>query len=159
MLPVIEKDVVDRYKLCPRDRFLEYATLSQTLPGVIALNCASFVGREAAGLAGMIAAGLGAVLPAFVLMVAATALTQLIPREGAVQGAFYGIRAASAALVLSAAVSLGQHNIKTLFSALVAGVVFLLLLFSGVGAVALIILAAAVGCLYNSLMRRRSPKQ
>jgi chromate transporter len=55
MLPVIEKDVVEKYRLMPKEDFLEYATLAQTLPGVIALNCACFVGRRAGGFLGMLA--------------------------------------------------------------------------------------------------------
>ena len=57
MLPVIQKDVVEKYKLMTKEDFLEYATLSQTLPGVIARNCAAFVGGNSAGTPGMLAAG------------------------------------------------------------------------------------------------------
>ena len=78
------------------DDFCEYAALAQTLPGVIALNCASFIGRRAAGTKGMLAAGFGATISAFVLMIVATILLQIIPQEGPVAGVFRGIRAASA---------------------------------------------------------------
>ncbi len=144
MLPLIEKDVVEKYKMMPREDFIEYATLAQTLPGVIALNCASFVGRRAAGTIGMLVAGFGATFSAFVLMVAATILLQFVPQEGPVVGAFRCIRAASAALVLSAAFTLGQHNIKNLFSVIVMICSFVLVLFLNVNTL-LVILAAGVG--------------
>ncbi|MDR3085461.1 MAG: chromate transporter, partial [Christensenellaceae bacterium] len=107
MLPVIEKDVVERYGFMDKDQFFEYATLSQTLPGVIALNCASFVGRHVAGTPGMLVAGLGSTISAFILMLAATIAIQFIPQAGPAMGAMQAIRAASSALVLSAAWSLG----------------------------------------------------
>jgi len=119
MLPVIEKDIVEKYKMMNKEDFVEYATLAQTLPGVIAVNCASFVGKRAAGAAGMFVASLGATFSAFVLMVAATIATQHIPQSGPVVGAMSCIRAASSALILSAAFTLGANNLKSHFAVIV----------------------------------------
>ena len=155
MLPVIEKSVVEKYALMPREDFLEYATLSQTLPGVIALNCASFVGRHTAGFWGMLVAGFGATFSAFVLMLAATILLQFIPQEGAFAGAFRGIRAASAALILSAAFSLGKYNIKTAFTIVVMLAAFALVLFADISAPLVILAAGLAGCLFQWIKSRR----
>jgi chromate transporter len=155
MLPVIEKDVVDRYQLVPRADFMEYATLSQTLPGVIAINCASFVGRRSAGTLGMVVASLGASFSAFVLMLLATILLQFVPQEGAVAGAFRGIRAASAALVLSAAVTLGRYNVKNAFAVAVMLAAFALVFIVDVSAPLVVLAAGLVGCGYEWLRARR----
>jgi chromate transporter len=155
MLPVIEKDVVDKYKLMPKEDFMEYATLSQTLPGVIALNCASFVGRRSAGFLGMLVAGFGATFSAFVLMLVATILLQFIPQTGAFAGAFRGIRAASAALILSAAFSLGKHNIKAAFTIVVMLAAFALVLFLNISAPLVILAAGIAGCMYQWIRSRR----
>jgi chromate transporter len=155
MLPVIEKDVVEKYALMPHEDFLEYATLSQTLPGVIALNCAAFVGRRAAGFAGMLVAGLGATFSAFVLMLLATVLLQFVPQEGAFAGAFRGIRAASAALILSAAFALGRHNIKGAFTIVVMLCAFALVLFGDISAPLVILAAGVAGCIYQWAKKRR----
>ena len=149
MLPVIEKDVVEKYKLMTREEFLEYATLSQTLPGIIALNCASFVGKHSAGTIGMLVAGFGATISAFVLMIAATILLQFVPQEGAVAAAFQCIRAASAALVLSAAFTLGRHNIKSAFAIIMMLAAFSAVLFFNISAPIVILIAGAIGCLYQ----------
>ena len=155
MLPVIEKDVVEKYKLMPKEDFMEYATLAQTLPGVIALNCASFVGRRSAGFLGMLVAGFGATFSAFVLMLIATILLQFVPQTGAFAGAFRGIRAASAALVLSAAFSLGRHNVKTAFAIVVMLFAFALVLFANISAPIVILAAGIAGCVYQWAKARR----
>jgi chromate transporter len=155
MLPVIEKDVVEKYALMPCEEFLEYATLSQTLPGVIALNCAVFVGRRVAGFWGMLSAGLGATFSAFVLMLLATVLLQFIPQEGAFAGAFRGIRAASAAMILSAAFALGKHNIKGAFTVVVMLGAFALVLFGNISAPLVILAAGVAGCVWQWVQRRR----
>ena len=154
MLPVIQKDVVEKYKLLSKDEFMEYSTLAQTLPGVIAVNCASFVGRSAAGTIGMLVAGFGAAFSAFVIMLAATVALQFIPQEGPVVGAFQGIRAASAALVLSAAFTLGRHNLKSAFAILVMLVSLALVLFTDLGAPLTILAAGVAGILHQHFKAR-----
>lgn len=151
MLPVIQKDIVDKYKLMTADEFIEYATLSQTLPGVIALNCASFVGRKVAGNIGMIVAGLGSTISAFVFMIIATILIQLVPQDGPIAGAFRGIRTASSAFVLCAAFTLGKHNIKGYFSLILMLAAFGLVLFAKVSAPLVIILAGVAGYIYKTI--------
>lgn len=159
MVPVIERDVVDKYRLLSKDEFMEYATLSQTLPGVIALNCAALVGRSVAGTAGMLAAGFGAILPAFVLMVLATILAKMIPQEGRLLSAMRGIRAASAALVLSAAFSLGRHNLKGTFSVILMISAFLLLILGNLGAPFIVLLSGAAGYIYQRIRRYRERRR
>jgi chromate transporter len=145
MLPIIERDVVGKYALMEKETFLEYATLAQTLPGVIALNCAVFVGGRVAGPAGMLAAGVGATLSAFVLMLAATIAMGFIPRQGPVMGAMQCIRAASAALILSAGFSLGRHNLKSGFAVLVMLAVLALAVLTRISAPLLVLGAGLAG--------------
>ena len=159
MLPVIEKDVVEKYKLLGKEEFMEYATLSQTLPGVIALNCASFVGRRAAGTPGMLAAGLGAAFPAFVLMLGATAAMQYVPQSGPVMGAMRGIRAASAALILSAAFSLGKHNLKSVFAVVVMLISLVAVFFFNISAPLVIIAAGVTGYCRHRFFGKKEGKK
>lgn len=159
IVPAVERDAVEKYKLLSKDEFMEYATLSQTVPGVIALNCATLVGRHAAGTMGMIAAGFGAILPAFFLMLLATILAKMIPQEGRFLGAMRGIRAASAALVLSAAFSLGGHNLKDTFSVILMIAALSLVIFGNLGVVTVIVLSGAAGCIYQRIRRYRERRQ
>lgn len=159
IITVIQRDMVEKYQLLSKDEFMEYATLSQTMPGVIALNCATLVGRHAAGMPGMLSAGFGAILPTFVLMVVATVLAKMIPQQGPLMGAMRGIRAASAALVVSAAFSLGKYNIKTAFSIVLMLAAFLLVVLGHLGAPTIVVLSGAAGCVYQRVRRRREGGQ
>ena len=157
MLPVIEKDVVEKYEIMSRDEFMEYATLAQSLPGVIALNCACFIGRHAAGTVGMLVAGFGATFSAFVLMLLATMAMQFIPQSGPVMGAMSCIRAASAALILSAAFSLGAHNLKSAFAVIMMLAAFSAVAVLNVSTPLVVLGAGVVGYVYQ-LIRNRSRK-
>ena len=149
MLPVIEKDVVEKYHFLSKDEFMEYATLAQTLPGVIALNCAAFVGKGAAGVAGMLAAAFGSTISAFALMLGATIAIQLIPQSGPWMGAMHAIRAASSALILSAAFSLGQHNLKSAFAVVVMLAALTAVLVFEISAPILVLIAGLAGYLFQ----------
>jgi chromate transporter len=155
VVPAIERDAVEKYHLLNKDEFMEYATLSQTMPGVIALNCATLVGRHAGGFVGMLAAGFGAILPAFSLMVLATIAANMIPQQGPLLGAMQGIRAASAALILSAAFSLGRYNLKNAFAIVLMIAVFLLTVFGNLSAPLLVVLSGIAGCIYQRIRRYR----
>ena len=159
MIPAIERDAVDKYKLLGKDEFMEYATLSQTLPGVIALNFAALVGRRVAGLVGMLAAGFGAILPAFVLMVVATIFAQMIPQQGRLLSAMRGIRAASAALVLAEALSLGRHNLKNAFAVLLMIAAFLLVAFGNLSAPLVVLLSGTAGFIYQRILKTREGRR
>ena len=156
MLPVIERDIVEKYKLLNKEDFLEYATLSQTLPGVIAVNCANFVGRSVAGGVGMLVASIGATFSAFVLMIFATIAMQIIPQTGPVAGAMGCIRAASAALILSAAFTLGTHNIKSVFSVIIMLAAFSAVVFFSVNVPLIIVAAGLAGYLYQRFGRGKN---
>ena len=159
IITVIERDMVEKYRLLSKDEFMEYATLSQTMPGVIALNCATLVGRHAAGLWGMLAAGFGAILPTFVLMVIATVLAKMIPQQGPLMGAMRGIRAASAALVVSAAFSLGKYNLKTVFSVVLMLAAFALVALGHLGAPMIVLGSGLAGFAYQRVRRRMERRQ
>jgi len=155
MLPVIEKDIVDKYSLLGRDEFLEYATLSQTLPGVIAVNCASFVGRSVAGTPGMLIASLGATFSAFVLMLIATILVSHIPQNGPVIGAMQCIRAASSALVLAAAFTLGAKSLRSAFSVILMLASFAAVVFLNISTPLVVIAAGFAGYGYRRIIKQK----
>jgi chromate transporter len=159
MLPLIEKEVVEKLELMDKDQFLEYATLSQTLPGVIAVNCASYVGKHAMGVVGMLAASLGATISAFILMLVATIAMQFIPQSGPVYGAMNCIHAASAALILSAAFTLGTHNVKSAFSAVLMLAAFTAVFIFSVDTPLVVIAAGLAGYIYQRIRVKKEVKE
>lgn len=54
MLPLIQKEAVDRQKWLKDEEILDIFAISQSIPGVIALNSAIFIGKRVAGTVGAI---------------------------------------------------------------------------------------------------------
>lgn len=145
MVPIIQREVIDRRGWIDREEFIELLTLAQSAPGPIALNTSVFVGYKMRGYAGALAALLGVVVPAFtVILIVAIYVAQF--RENIyVNAAFKGMRPAVVALIVAPVISLskGMGAWKYLIAALTAAVVW----YGGLSPIWLIVVAAVAGVL------------
>ena len=86
-----------RLKWTREGELLDALPIFQMVPGLIAGNCAIYVGRKVAGLAGSVAALVGVALPSFCAILAIAAGYDALPMENIrLQGAFLGLRSALA---------------------------------------------------------------
>ena len=99
MLPLIQREVVDRQHWIDEDEFLNMIALAQAAPGLIAVNSAIFIGWRVGGWKGVCGAVLGAVLPSFLIILALAMVFQDWKELPAVEAAFKGIRPAVVALI------------------------------------------------------------
>ena len=76
--------------------------ISESTPGPMGVNMATYVGFHAAGIAGGIVATLGLVSSSIVIILIIAGFLQKFRRSKAVDGVFYGLRAASVALITAA---------------------------------------------------------
>ncbi|MCL1830210.1 MAG: chromate transporter [Oscillospiraceae bacterium] len=158
MVPVIQKDLVEKHQLIDNDQFLEYVALSQSLPGVIAVNCASYIGKHVAGGMGMFVASIGATISAFFIMLAATIAIQFVPKEGPAVGAMNCIHAASGALILAAAFTLGAHNLKTAFAIILMLAAFTSVFILKISTPFVVIGAGLAGYIYQLVIKKKGDK-
>ena len=99
MLPLIQREVVDRQGWIDEDEFLNMIALAQAAPGLIAVNSAVFIGWRVGGWKGVCGAVLGAVLPSFLIILAIAMVFSEWKELPAVEAAFKGIRPAVVALI------------------------------------------------------------
>ena len=100
MIPLIEKEVVERRRWIEREEFTEMLTLAQSAPGPISINSAVFVGYKTLGLGGMITAVLGTVIPSFVVILLVAMFFTDIRENPTVERIFRGIRPAVVSLIV-----------------------------------------------------------
>lgn len=106
MLPIIQQEVVDKKKWLGEEEFLDSIAVTNSLPGPLAINCATFVGYRTAGLPGAVSAALGAVMPSFLIILIIATFFGSIKDNAVVQDIFAGIRPAVVALIAYALVKL-----------------------------------------------------
>lgn len=68
-IPLIEKEVVDRYEWLSLHEFSEVLALGNALPGPIATKMAGYIGFEQAGVLGAVVGVFAAVAPSLLLMI------------------------------------------------------------------------------------------
>ena len=99
MLPLIQREVVDRKAWIDEQEFLNMIALAQAAPGLIAVNSAIFIGWRIGGWKGVCGAVLGAVLPSFVIILAIAMVFAEWKELPAVEAVFKGVRPAVVALI------------------------------------------------------------
>ncbi|TMN21700.1 chromate transporter [Lentibacillus cibarius] len=85
-IPLIHKEVVDKYKWVTSEEFGDILALGNTLPGPIATKLAGYIGYRVTGFWGMINAVLASILPTIVLMITLLASLSSIKDYDWVQG-------------------------------------------------------------------------
>lgn len=155
ILPVIQKEVVDKNKWLTEEEVLDVFAVSQSIPGVISINSAIYIGKKVAGIPGAVSSGLGMILPSFIVILAIAPLIINL-RDNEIVGRFFtGIRASATALILLAAVKMSKAAICEKWGIAVAIVSFALVVFADVHAIWVIIGGAVFGILYEFFEKRK----
>lgn len=112
MLPILQREIVDNKKWATTGQLTDYYAVGQCTPGVIAVNTATFIGSQQAGIAGGVAATLGVVtVPTILILIIAAFLSSFMDSVIVVH-AFNGIRACVTALILASVVKLFKGAVK-----------------------------------------------
>lgn len=156
MLPLIQKEVVDRKKWISEEEIVDVFSICQSLPGVIAINSAIFIGNRVYGFAGAIFAALGVILPAFISIIIVFLALSGIKDSPYVTKVFSGVKAASAALILLSAIKLGRSAIKNKTGIIMAVISFAIIVIFNINAVWAIAFGACVGYFMYLYSRRFS---
>jgi chromate transporter len=155
MLPMIEREVVDRRRWIDSEEYLNMIALAQASPGLIAVNSAIFIGWRVGGWRGVIATVLGAVLPSFVIILAIAILFQDYHHYPAVEAVFKGVRPAVVALIAAPLCRMARSAKITWTTALVPIAGALLIWLVGLSPVWIIITTVVATLLYTYLNERK----
>lgn len=145
MLPILQREVVEKRKWVSEQDVLDYYALGQCLPGIIMVNTMIFVGHKRKGKAGGIIAALGTVFPALIIITLIAAVLSNFSDIPAVKSAFTGIRVCVCVLVLDAVLKLWNKSVIDFKTFILFAAVFGLSLFTGITPVLLVLISAVAG--------------
>lgn len=151
MLPLLQREVVESKAWTTEEELLDYYAISQTLPGIIAVNTASFIGRKQAGTKGAVAAVLGLIAPSILVISLLAGAIEQYSDHPRVIGALAGVRVAVSALILTTVLKMGKSAIKDRGGLFVFGVMLLLIL----GFSSPIFIVVFVGACLGVILSRR----
>ena len=104
-------DSIQPFLNMSQETFANIVAISQITPGPLAVNTATYVGYEAAGIGGSLAATFGVILPAFIIISLVCRTIQKFRDSKIVNGALAGIRPATMGLIGAAAATLVKPSL------------------------------------------------
>ena len=124
MIPVVERELVKKKGWVTLDEVMDYYTIAQITPGIIAVNLATFIGDKQKGPLGGFLATVGFILPGITFVMAAALFIGNFAELAVVQHAFTGIRIAVGALVLDTVIKMAKGAFKDSKALVIFGIVF-----------------------------------
>ena len=105
MIPFVREQVLSHGWLT-EEELLNMIAVSESTPGPIAVNMATFVGSSQAGILGSALATLGVVLPSFIIILIISALLKNFLKYSGVKAFLSGVRPCVVSLILGTAITL-----------------------------------------------------
>lgn len=166
MLPLMQRELVDRHRWLDEEEFLDNVAIAQSMPGVFAVNMAALTGQRLRGLRGAAAAVAGNVLMPIVFILLLALFFRSFRTNPVVERIFLGLRPAVVALIAAPVFRLmmkevqrhrqskesNQRSILDFQLYLIPAICALLIWLAGTNPVAVIILAAAIGYLTGTVL-------
>ncbi len=157
-MPLIKAEVVDLHGWLTAVEFADLVTIAEMTPGPITVNSATFVGMKVAGLAGVVVATLGNILPSVIIMLILAKLYEKYAQQTLLKRILEGVRPVVVAAIFTAGLgllqlALGSVTAPDLFAVVVSIISFLILNSRRVkiGPIALLAIGAVVGIGYALL--------
>lgn len=145
MLPILERDIVEKYEWATEQELMDCFAISQCTPGAIAVNTATFIGYKKKGIFGGIFATLGVVFPSIVIISLIAAFLKNFADIPEVRYAMNGVRVCVCVLIFNSVIKLAKGALQDNISYIIFLVVFALSLFWGVSSALLVVLAGVCG--------------
>ena len=155
MIPQMQQIAVDEHHWLTEEEVIDCIAVSQSLPGVIAINMATFIGRKLYGVAGAVTATVAVALPSFVIILVLAAILEAVNVNPWINGAFLGVKAGICGLILISAVRLGKQVLKSAITWILMILSLLAVGVMGINAVWAIMAAAAAGIIRQMIVSRK----
>ena len=159
MLPMLRKEVVEANKWATEEEILDYYAIGQCTPGIIAVNTATFIGYNEAGILGGIFATLGVIAPSILIISIIAAFVSGFSDLAIVQNAFAGIRACVVVLIFSTVIDMAKKTLKDKTTWILFLLVLFLALFTSVSTYIFIIAAFVLGTVYFCVKKMNAKKE
>jgi len=158
ILPMIDKEIVQKHNWAENEEVMDYYAIGQSLPGIIAVNTAVFIGFKNGGVKASIFSALGVISPSIILITLIATLLQGFQDIPVVRHALSGIRIGVCVLMAATIAQLCRSSVKNVIGAVICLSVFALAYFAGVNIVLLVVLSAVSGIVIKTISEKRRAK-
>ena len=153
MLPMIQREIVDKNGYATEQEVLDYYAIGQLTPGVIAVNVATFIGMKKRGVLGAAFATCGVVFPSVVIITIIALILRNFMDIQVVQYAFSGIRVAVLALIIKTIITVTKKGVIDVFTGVLFGLALILGLFFDLSSVIIVIISAVSAIIFKAIKK------
>ncbi|CEH32759.1 chromate transporter [Romboutsia lituseburensis] len=145
MLPFIQQEFIHKYNFISSQEFLDLLALSQSTPGPIAINCATFIGYKVGNILGSISATLGVIIFSVVCLTIISKLFDKFKDNPKIENLLVVLRPITLGFILAAAFSSALDIPWDLYSIIAFVSSFYLLYTKKIGSISAIFIYGIIG--------------
>ena len=160
MIPLIEDNCVTKKQWISHDEMMNITVISESTPGPIAINCATYIGYKQKGIVGAVTATVGMALPSFCIIFLISLFLDRFLEIRWIANAFKGIKLAVGVLILDAAIRMIRKMPKEPLAVAITTCAFatmmLISIFSfRITSITLMLIAALIGLVVSLIAKRK----
>ena len=159
MVPLIENEIVTKKQWLSKEDFIDLLAISQSAPGILAVNIAIFIGYKLRGIRGSLVTTLGTVLPSFLIILSIALFFHNFKDNPVIERIFKGIRPAVVALIAAPTFSMAKSAKITWSNVWIPVVSALLIWLLGFSPIWIIIAAGTGGFLWGKFQSSNPSKK
>lgn len=159
MIPLIHKEIVENKKWITEDEMFDLYAVSQSTPGVIAVNTATFIGYKAGKTLGAVFATLGVILPSITFISIISFFLDTFQNIKYVTYALNGIRVGTIVLIINATIKLYELNEKTKLNYCIAIIAFIIASFTKLNSILILLAGIVFGITLEIILRKSTLKK
>ncbi len=159
MLPLLERELIVKRNWTTHEELLDYYAISQSTPGIIAVNVATFIGYKKAKFPGALVATLSLLITPVILITLIALFISNFESIAWVQKALRGINISVAALLTYSVIKMGKKVLKSFYSVALYFASFTAVYFFKVNPVFITLFCIVLGVLCFFISSRNLKKQ
>ncbi|MDR1134026.1 MAG: chromate transporter, partial [Synergistaceae bacterium] len=145
MLPLLQADIAKKRKWAAEEDIIDFYAISQSLPGIVAVNTSMFIGYKKGKIPGLVSACLGMICPSIIIILVIALFIENFLAIKIVGYAFNGIRVAVAALIVKTAFDMGKKCLVDGACVLIFAAALLIFTFVDISPVIPVVAGGATG--------------
>lgn len=155
MIPIIQREVVEKNKWISEEDFLDVLAISQSAPGILAVNISIFLGYRLRGTRGSIVATLGSALPSFLIILLIAMFFAGYQDNPTVVSIFKGIRPVVVSLIAVPMINMAKKAKLNIYTGILAAATALLIVFLKVSPLYILLVTGVIFTTVTTWRKRK----
>ena len=155
MIPIIQREVVEKNKWISEEDFLDVLAISQSAPGILAVNISIFLGYRLRGTRGSIVATLGSALPSFLIILLIAMFFAGYQDNPTVVSIFKGIRPVVVSLIAVTMINMAKKAKLNIYTGILAAATALLIVFLNVSPLYILLVTGVIFTTVTTWRKRK----